>query len=117
MGDVAGEVAGVWAICGGSHKVQARKLEMEIRISGAVATSNIMIGVTAAASAFVCCGRGYVHPALVAPVVLGVVAGALASSSFSAKTSHARIKRLLAIVLLVVAIQMSLRAPGGHLGR
>jgi hypothetical protein len=88
---------------------------MDVPMKVAVATSNFMIGVTAASSVFVYFGRGYVHPLLVAPIVLGVVAGALAGTAYSGRASHAAIKRVLAIVLIVVAVQMALRALGVHL--
>lgn len=113
---VAGAVSGLLGVGGGFLKVPAMNVAMDIPIRVAIATSNFMIGVTAAASVFVYFGRGYVHPVLVAPIVLGVVVGALGSSRHSAKVEHARLKRLLSLVLIVVAIQMGLRAIGVGLG-
>jgi hypothetical protein len=112
---LAGAVSGMLGVGGGFLKVPAMNLAMDVPMKVAVATSNFMIGVTAASSVFVYFGRGYVHPLLVAPIVLGVVAGALAGTAYSGRASHAAIKRVLAIVLIVVAVQMALRALGVHL--
>ncbi|MEO6774046.1 MAG: sulfite exporter TauE/SafE family protein [Kofleriaceae bacterium] len=113
---LAGAVSGMLGVGGGFLKVPAMNVAMDIPITVAIATSNFMVGVTAAASIFVYYGRGYVHPVLVAPVVLGVIAGALASSKNSTKANPAGLKRLLATILVVVAIEMSLRALGVHFG-
>lgn len=110
----AGVVSGLLGVGGGFLKVPAMNVAMDVPIKVAIATSNFMIGVTAAASVFVYFGRGYVHPVLVAPVVLGVIVGALGSSTHSEKADHSRLKRLLALVLFVVAIEMSLRAAGAR---
>ena len=114
---LAGAVSGMLGVGGGFLKVPAMNLGMDVPIRVAVATSNFMIGVTAAASVFVYFGRGFVHPLLVAPVSLGVVAGALLGTIHSGRASHALLKRVMAGVLIIVAIQMGLRAFGVNLGR
>jgi uncharacterized protein len=114
---LAGAVSGLLGVGGGFLKVPAMNLGMDVPIRVAVATSNFMIGVTAAASVFVYFGRGYVHPLLVAPVVLGVVGGALLGTIHSGRASHALLKRVIAAVLIFVAVQMGLRAFGVNLGR
>lgn len=114
---LAGAVSGLLGVGGGFLKVPAMNLGMDVPIKVAVATSNFMIGVTAAASVFVYFGRGFVHPLLVAPVALGVVGGALLGTIHSGRASHALLKRVIAGVLIIVAIQMGLRAFGVNLGR
>ncbi|HEY3808195.1 MAG TPA: sulfite exporter TauE/SafE family protein [Kofleriaceae bacterium] len=114
---MAGAVSGLLGVGGGFLKVPAMNLGMDVPIKVAIATSNFMIGVTASASVFIYFGRDFVHPLLVAPVALGVVVGALAGSLHSGKAKHASLKRVIAIVLVVVAIQMGLRAFGVNLGR
>jgi hypothetical protein len=113
---VAGAVSGMLGVGGGFLKVPAMNLAMDVPIRVAVATSNFMIGVTAAASVFIYFGRGYVHPLVVAPVALGVVIGALAGSTRAGKTRPRRLKRVIAIVLVLVAVQMGLAALGVKLG-
>jgi len=108
----AGAVSGLLGVGGGFLKVPAMNLAMDVPMRVAVATSNFMIGVTAAASVFVYFGRGLVHPLLAGPVALGVLAGALAGTHHAGKTRPARLKWVLGAVLLVVAIQMGLEAFG-----
>ena len=114
---LAGAVSGMLGVGGGFLKVPAMNLGMNVPIKVAIATSNFMIGVTAAASVFVYFGHGLVHPLLVAPVALGVVVGAMLGTVHSGKAKHASLRRVIALVLLVVAIQMGLRAFGVNLGR
>ncbi len=113
---VAGAISGLLGVGGGFLKVPAMNLVMNVPIKVAGATSNFMIGVTAAASVFVYFGRGFVHPLLVAPVALGVLGGALLGTRTAATAHPALIKRILAIVLIAVAVQMGLRAFGVTLG-
>ena len=72
---LAGGVSGLLGVGGGIFKVPALHLLCDVPIKAAAATSNFMIGVTAAASAFLYYGRGEVRPALTAATVLGVLAG------------------------------------------
>ena len=62
----AGGVSGLLGIGGGVFKVPALHLLCGVPMKAAAATSNFMIGVTAAASAFLYYGRGEVEPALTA---------------------------------------------------
>ena len=61
---VAGIMSGLLGIGGGVFKVPALDLFCGVPIKAAAATSNFMIGVTAAASAFLYFGRGEVRPLL-----------------------------------------------------
>jgi uncharacterized membrane protein YfcA len=110
---LAGNVSGLLGVGGGFLKVPAMRLGMEVPTRVAAATSNFMIGVTAAASAVIYLGRGFLVPLLAAPVALGVVAGALAGTRLSARVSGLALARVLAVLLLAVAVQMVLRALGG----
>ena len=76
----------------------------------AVATSNFMIGLTAAAGAYAYLFRGDVDPRLAAPVVLGVAAGAAIGAALSARLRTSWLVGLFVIVVLYVAVQMALRA-------
>jgi uncharacterized membrane protein YfcA len=114
---LAGVVSGMLGVGGGFIKVPAMNLGMGVPIKVAAATSNFMIGVTAASSLFVYFARGQVHPLLVAPVALGVTAGARAGTALARRVSPRRLRQVLAAVLLVVAVQMLLRAFGVDLVR
>ena len=77
---LAGSLSGLLGIGGGVFKVPALHLLCGVPIKAAAATSNFMIGVTAAASATLYYGRGEVRPALTAAVVLGVLGGSAAGT-------------------------------------
>lgn len=103
---VAGILSGLLGIGSGAFKVIAMDSIMKIPYKVSSATSNFMIGVTAAASAGIYLGRGYIDPVLSMPVILGVLIG----SMIGAKTllvSHTRkLKVLFAIVIALLALEM-----------
>jgi uncharacterized membrane protein YfcA len=102
----AGAISGLLGVGGGIIKVPLMHLAMGVPMRAATATSNLMIGVTAAASAAVFVMRGQVDPVIVAPVMLGVVIGARIGARLlpHARGSHLRVA--FTVVLLVVAVQM-----------
>lgn len=113
----AGVLSGLLGVGGGFIKVPAMTLGMRVPFKVAAATSNFMIGVTAAASLFIYLSEGLVHPALATPVALGVAGGALLGTATSRRVSATLLRRLLALVLLAVAGQLTLKAFGVRLGR
>ncbi len=114
---LAGAVSGMLGVGGGFLKVPAMTEGMKVPIKVAAATSNFMIGVTAIASLFVYFARGYLHPYAAAPVALGVVGGALVGAVTSSKVSPRTLRWILVAVLVLVAVQMALKALGVDLGR
>lgn len=108
----AGNLSGLLGIGGGVFKVPALHLLCNVPMKAAAATSNFMIGVTAAASAFLYYGRGEVRPALTASIVLGVLGGSAAGSVLNHYVHGKILNRLFAVLLGGVAVQMTLRAFG-----
>ncbi|MGC2035124.1 MAG: sulfite exporter TauE/SafE family protein [Thermoplasmata archaeon] len=109
---IAGVASGLLGIGGGLFKVPAMSSFMNVPIRVAVATSNFMIGVTASAGALVYLFAGQVSFGLAAPVAIGVVAGSYLGSHYGPTTSTTGLKTLFAIVLVVAAVLMLLRALG-----
>jgi uncharacterized protein len=107
---LAGVLSGLLGIGGGVFKVPAINLLCGVPIKAAAATSNFMIGVTAAASAFLYFGRGEVHPAMTAAVVLGIVFGSAIGSYLNRFLGGLLVKRLFAVLLVGVAAQLLIRA-------
>lgn len=103
---MAGNLSGLLGIGGGVFKVPALHLLCNVPIKAAAATSNFMIGVTAAASAFLYFGRGEVRPVLTSAVVLGVLAGSALGVQFAPYIHGRAVNRLFAVLLGGVAIQM-----------
>lgn len=113
----AGIISGLLGVGGGFIKVPAMNLVMGVPIKVSTATSNLMIGVTAVSSLFVYFTRGLVYPAVAAPVAVGVVAGALLGSRWAQKISPGILKKIFAVLLMAVALQMFLNALGVFRGQ
>ena len=97
-------------IGGGIFKVPALNLVCHVPMKAAAATSNFMIGVTAAASAFLYYGRGEVRPALTAAAVLGVLLGSAIGSVWNRRVRGRHVRRLFALLLVAAAAEMLYRA-------
>jgi uncharacterized membrane protein YfcA len=82
---------------------------MRLPIKVSTATSNFMIGVTAAASAGVYFARGQVDPFVAGPVAMGVLAGALGGSKLLGRLESALIRKVFVAVLLWVSLEMLLK--------
>jgi uncharacterized membrane protein YfcA len=103
----AGIISGLLGIGSGALKVVAMDGVMRIPFKVSTTTSNFMIGVTAAASAVVYFQRGYIHPGLAMPVVIGVLLGAVSGSKILVNTtSSAWLRWVFAIVVTFLAFQM-----------
>jgi uncharacterized membrane protein YfcA len=111
----AGVMSGLLGIGSGALKVPAMDRAMKLPIKVSSATSNFMIGVTAAASAGAYYVRGDILPFLSAPVALGVMLGATLGTKIMVKLHSQVIRRLFLVILLVISIQMGLKAFGVHL--
>ncbi|SNQ51923.1 conserved membrane hypothetical protein [Frankia canadensis] len=109
MMTAAGAVSGLLGIGSGAMKVPAMDLAMRLPIKVSTATSNLMIGVTGAASAVVYLQRGDVVPALAGAVALGTVAGARLGSRLLAVVPTSTLRTIFLVVLLVISVQMLLR--------
>lgn len=109
---LAGGVSGLLGVGGGFLKVPAMHLGMRVPLKVAAATSNFMIGVTAAASLFIYYANGFVHPLVAAPVALGVVLGALPATRLQARSSARLLTQMLIVLLIVGAVQMALKSAG-----
>jgi len=103
---LAGSVSGMLGIGGGPIKVPLMHLVMGVPLKVAAATSNFMIGVTAAASAFLYYTRGDVVIAVAAPLAVGVFAGALLGSHLTRWVRSRWIRWLLLLVLSYLAALM-----------
>jgi uncharacterized membrane protein YfcA len=106
---VAGVVSGLLGIGSGALKVPAMDLAMRLPIKVSTATSNFMIGVTAAASAGVYFARGQVDPFVAGPVAMGVLTGALGGSKLLGRLHSSLIRKVFVAVLLWVSLEMLLK--------
>lgn len=109
----AGTVSGLLGIGSGALKVPAMDLAMRLPIKVSTATSNFMIGVTAAASAGVYFARGQIDPFVAAPVAAGVLVGATTGSHLLGRLHSSLIRSVFVVVLLWVSTEMLLKGARG----
>lgn len=107
---LAGNISGLLGIGGGVVKVPVMTLIMGMPMRAAVATSNFMIGITAATSAVIYYQHGYIDPHIAAPTALGVLAGAQIGSRLGGKLQNRQLKRIFRWLLLLFAAQMFYQA-------
>lgn len=110
---LAGVLSALLGIGSGALKVPAMDGAMRLPIKVSSATSSFMIGVTGAASAGAYYMRGDILPILAAPVALGVLLGSSLGSQVMKRARAPTIRKLFVVVLLIVALQMILRALNG----
>ena len=108
----AGLVSGLLGIGSGALKVLAMDGAMGLPIKVSSATSNFMIGVTAAASAGIYLSRGDVDPRLAAPVALGVLGGAVVGARILPHLSSQTVRRIFVPVLVLIGLQTLARGLG-----
>jgi uncharacterized protein len=109
---VAGVLSGLLGIGAGAVKVLAHEICMRVPTKVSTATSNFMIGVTAASAAGVYLRRGEVLPYLVVPVATSVLAGAFVGTKLMERMSNAHVRRVFAVALGFIGLQMLLRGLG-----
>jgi uncharacterized membrane protein YfcA len=102
----AGALSGLLGVGGGIFKMPVMTLAMGLPFKVAAATSNFMIGVTAAAGAYVYWARGDVNAELAAPVVVGVFIGARLGTTLLPKLPAKGLQLAFAGVLVLLAGRM-----------
>ena len=112
----AGLISALLGIGSGVLKIPALDTALRLPIKVSAATSNFMIGVTAAASAGAYFLRGDIVPAVAGPVALGSVVGSLIGARILMAVSNERIRLLFVVVLVALALQMALSGFGIKLG-
>ncbi|MDR2465122.1 MAG: sulfite exporter TauE/SafE family protein [Streptococcaceae bacterium] len=108
----AGIASGLLGIGSGAFKVMAMDGVMKMPLKPSSATSNLMMGVTAAASAVVYFFQGVIHPLIAVPLALGIVVGAMIGSKVMPKLPSRTLRLIFIPVLSLIAIQMLLRGLG-----
>jgi hypothetical protein len=112
----AGLLSALLGIGSGVLKIPAMDTALRLPIKVSSATSNFMIGVTAAASAGAYFMRGAIRPEIAGPIALGSVAGALLGARLLMVVSADKLRLFFVAVLLALAVQMSFAALGVHAG-
>jgi uncharacterized membrane protein YfcA len=108
----AGVTSALLGIGGGIIKVPLMHLAMGVPLRVATATSNLMIGITAAASAVIYLLRGEIDPYVAGPTAIGVFLGATVGSRIAPRINVRWLQLAFIVVLAVTAVQMLVRALG-----
>jgi uncharacterized protein len=111
----AGILSGLLGIGSGALKVLGMDQAMEIPFKVSTATSNFMIGVTAAASAGIYFHRGYVDPSLVMPVMLGVLLGSFVGARILPGATTRYLRHLFAAAIIALGVEMLIKGFTGKL--
>jgi uncharacterized membrane protein YfcA len=112
---MAGLLSALLGIGSGVLKIPAMDAALRLPLKVSSATSNFMIGVTAAASAAAYFMRGDIDPAIAGPIVVGSVAGAIAGARLLIFLPAEKLRLLFVAVLFILAAQMLLASLGIHL--
>jgi uncharacterized membrane protein YfcA len=112
----AGLISALLGIGSGVLKIPAMDSALRLPLKVSSATSNFMIGVTAAASAGAYLVRGDIVPTIAGPVAIGSVVGAVLGARILIAVSSERIRLLFVGILGLLAVQMLLAAFGIHVG-
>jgi uncharacterized membrane protein YfcA len=106
----AGVASAMLGIGGGLIKVPVMHVIMGLPLRVATATSNLMIGITASASAIIYLLRGGIDPYIAAPTAIGVFLGASIGSRVAHRIDLRVLRGLFVAILLYTAWQMLQRA-------
>ncbi len=112
VASLAGILSGLLGIGGGLIKVPSLTLFCNVPMKAAAATSNFIIGVTAVASTWIYYSRGQILPVVSAATVIGVFAGSRTGSVLAGRSKGKTLRRIFAAVMLVIAVEMLLKARG-----
>ncbi len=105
----AGIVAGLFGIGSGVLKVLALDRALRLPMKASTATSNFMIGVTAAATVGVLFAGGLVVPMLAAPIAIGTTAGAYVGSRLLPTLANRLVRWLFVVILVVLSLETIVR--------
>lgn len=108
----AGLISALLGIGSGVLKIPAMDTALRLPIKVSTATSNFMIGVTAAAGAAAYFARGEIVTAVAAPIALGSVLGAVLGARILMRVPNEKLRLMFVGILLLLALQMLLAALG-----
>ncbi|MDR0898831.1 MAG: sulfite exporter TauE/SafE family protein [Lactobacillaceae bacterium] len=108
----AGFASGLLGIGSGSFKVFALDSAMKMPLKASSATSNFMMGVTAAASALIYFFQGMIKFEIVVPIVIGIIVGSTLGAKIMPKLNNKVIRIIFIPVVLLTGLQLVLKAFG-----
>lgn len=110
---VAGMLSGLLGIGSGALKVLAMDQVMRLPYKVSTSTSNFIIGITAAAGIGIYWSRGYVVDYVCAPIMLGVLGGALLGGYLLVRLKTAGLRYVFVVIIALAGGQMLYEGLGG----
>ncbi|MDN6968724.1 sulfite exporter TauE/SafE family protein [Oenococcus sp. UCMA 17063] len=111
----AGFASGLLGIGSGAFKVFAMDTVMQMPLKPSSATSNFMMGVTAAASALIYFFNGTIQPLVVAPIAIGIIFGSTLGSKVMPYLPNKLLRGIFIPVVVLAGIQLVVKALGINL--
>ena len=108
----AGLASGLLGIGSGAFKVMALDNVMKMPLKPSSATSNLMMGVTAAASATIYFFNGSIRPDIAVPLSLGIIVGAALGSRIMQHMPSRWLRIIFVPILAYLGLQMAFKAFG-----
>jgi uncharacterized membrane protein YfcA len=109
FGFLAGILSSLLGIGGGIIKVPVMHLVMGVPMKATIATSTLMITLTAATGAFIYHYHGNLQLFVIAPLVIGIVIGSRIGVELTKRTRGMWLRRIFGVFLFLVAILMFLK--------
>ncbi len=106
----AGSLSGLLGIGGGIVQVPVMNLLCGVPMKAAAATSNFIIGVSAAASAYVYFRKGLIPLELTAVIVIGVLIGSFIGIYALYRARSEKLQLVFSALTLLVAVKMLMKA-------
>lgn len=110
---LAGIVSSMLGVGGGVVQIPVMDSLMWVPMKAATATSNFMIGITAATGAVAYIAMGEVHPAVAAPVVVGVFLGSTIGAKVMPRVRDNRLRIFFVLLMVLLALDMAYKAFSG----
>ncbi len=108
----AGLFSGLLGIGSGVLKVIALDDVMNLPTKVSTATSDFMIGVTAAVSSAIYWEFGYIQPLIAGPVAIGILVGAYIGTRRFNRMRSSKINILFMFIIVIFAVEMILKGLG-----
>jgi len=112
---LAGILSGLLGIGAGALKVLAMDQAMKIPYKVSTATSNFIIGITAAVSAGVYFAKGYIDPIITFPVFIGVLFGSYTGAKILTRTTTKTLRVIFSFVIIAIAFELIYKGMKGNL--
>ena len=105
-----GIISSLLGVGGGIVNVPVMNLMMKVPLKATIATSTLLLSITTMTGSLIYIHNGYIHPYIVAPLIIGVYLGARLGATFAHRTRSAVLIRIFTVFLALTSILMIVKA-------